>query len=102
MSASTGSIPPPLPEYETISPAFAAAIIAAGQLVYSHCKIHPNGKDVVYVFRDPLRIGDDLQHRYKAGTLPLVHAKFLSDVRANLMDEANRVKGGHHANKKAL
>jgi hypothetical protein len=102
MSASTSTNPHPLPEYETISPAFAAAIIAAGQLVYSHCKMHPNGKDVVYVFQDPLRIGDDLQHRYKAGTLPLVHAKFLSDVRTNLMEEANRVKGGHHASKKAL
>lgn len=96
MSASNISNPPPLPEYLTISPAFAAALIAAGQLVYSHCKLHPNGKDVVYVFEDPLHTGDELQRRYTAGVFPLVHAKLLADVRNNLMDEANRVKGGRH------
>src|ERR1035441_9340765 len=103
MSASNvSSTPPPLPEYETSSPAFAAALIAAGQLSYSHCKLHRNGKDVVFVFADPLSVGDQLRHRYTAGTLPLVHAKLLTDVRNNLMDEANRVRGGRHAKSKAL
>ncbi|MGD0467482.1 MAG: hypothetical protein ABSA54_03825 [Terriglobales bacterium] len=102
MSASSISNSPPLSEYETISPAFAAALIAAGQLVYSHCKFHRNGKDVVYVFQDPLRTGEELQRRYTAGVFPLVHAKLLADVRNNLMDEANRIKGGRRANHKAL
>lgn len=98
-ASNVSSTPPPLPEYETISPAFAAALIAAGQLSYSHCKLHRNGKDVVFVFQDPLAVGEELQHRYTAGTLPLVHAKLLADVRSNLMEEASRVKGGGHARK---
>ena len=102
-AANVRSSPPPLPqEFQTISSSLAAALIAAGQLNYSHCKLHRNAKDVIFVFQDPLGIGEELQRRYTTGTLPLVHAKLLADVRNNLMEEANRVKGGGHASNKAL
>jgi len=86
---------PPLPEelFETISPAFAAALIAAHQLSYSHCHSHRNGKDVVYAFADPLHVGEELQRRYTAGAFPLVHAKVLAEARSFLVDESKRVKG---------
>jgi hypothetical protein len=88
--------PTPLTEadsFETISPALAAALIAANQLTYSHCKLHRNNKDAVYVFRDPLHVGDELQRRYTAGVFPLVHAKLLADTRGFLSEESNRIKG---------
>ncbi len=89
--------PPPLDEiFETISPALAGALIAANQLAYSHCKLHANGKDAVFVFTDPLHVGDELQRRYTAGAFPLVHAKVLAEARGFLSDEAYRVKGGRH------
>lgn len=86
--------------FETISPALAAALIAADQLAYSHCKIHANNKDAVFVFRDPLHVGDELQRRYTAGVFPLVHAKMLAEARGFLADDSNRVKGGRHAKSK--
>ncbi len=85
--------------FETISPALAAAIIVADQLAYSHCKLHHNGKDAVFVFRDPLCIGEELQRRYTAGVFPLVHAKMLAEARGYLADESNRVKGRGHDKK---
>ena len=87
------------PSFETISPALAAALIAAQQLTYSHAKLHPNHKDVVYVFDDPLRVGAELQRRYNAGVLPSVHAKAVNEARGYLADECKRVKGGGHASK---
>jgi hypothetical protein len=81
--------------FETISPALAAALIAADQLAYSHCKIHRNGKDVIFVFEDPLKTGEELQRRYTAGVFPLVHAKMLAEARGYLADECARVRGGH-------
>jgi hypothetical protein len=95
--------PPPLNEtFETISPALAGAFIAANQLAYSHCKLHPNGSNVVFVFADPLHVGEELQRRYTAGAFPLVHAKVLAEARGFLADESNRIKGGRHAKSKAL
>ena len=92
--------PPLLDEaFETISLALAAALIAANQLNYSHCRTHSNGKDVIYVFLDPLRAGEELQRRYSAGAFPLVHAKVLSDARSFLVDESKRVKGVGNAQK---
>lgn len=93
---------PPLPDevFETISPAFAAALIAANQLSYSHCKAHHNGKDTIYVFVDPLRAGAELQRRYTAGAFPLVHAKVLADARSYLVDESKRAKEEGHARKR--
>jgi hypothetical protein len=93
--------PPPLTQetFETISPALAAALIAANQLSYSHCKLHANRKDAIFVFLDPMRIGEDLQRRYAAGAFPLVHAKMLAEARGFLADENSRVKGGGHAHK---
>jgi hypothetical protein len=91
------SSPHPLTEaqyFETISPALAAALIAADQLAYSRCKIHRNGKDVIFVFEDPLKLGEELQRRYTAGVFPLVHAKMLAEARGYLADECGRVKGG--------
>src|SRR5260370_5009239 len=91
---------PPLTEadsFETISPALAAALIAADQLAYSHCKLHPNGKDAVFIFRDPLHTGEELQRRYNAGVFPLVHAKMLAETRGFLADESNRIKASSHA-----
>jgi hypothetical protein len=104
MSASnvSSSTSPPSPFYETVSPPFAAALIAAGQLVYLNCKLHPNGKNVVYVFDDPLHIGEELQRRYATSIFPLVHPKLLADVRNKLMEDANRVKGGRDASKSSL
>ena len=95
----SSSASPPLAEefFETISPALAAALIAAAQLAYSHCKVNPNQKDAVLVFRDPLHTGEELQRRYTAGVLPTVHAKMLAEARGYLADECNRVKGGGHA-----
>ena len=93
---------PPLTDknsFETISPALAAALIAADQLAYSHCKFHANRKDVIFVFSDPLQNGEELQRRYAAGVLPLVHAKMLAEARGFLADESSRVKGGGHAKK---
>jgi hypothetical protein len=96
----SSSNPPPLTEeFETISPALAAALIAANQLSYSHCKLHRNAKDVIFVFKDPLCVGEELQRRYAAGAFPLVHAKMLAEARGYLADEHNRVKGGGHARK---
>lgn len=87
--------PPPLNEtFETISPALAGALIAANQLAYSHCKLHANSKDVIFIFADPLHVGDELQRRYTAGAFPLVHAKVLAEARGFLSDETYRVKGG--------
>jgi hypothetical protein len=95
-----GINPPPLTEeFETISPALAAALIAANQLSYSHCKLHSNRKDVIFVFRDPLRVGEELQRRYAAGAFPLVHAKMLAEARGFLADENSRVKGDGHGKK---
>lgn len=94
------STPPPLTEYfPTISPALAAALIAADQLAYSHCQLHSNGKDAIFFFKDPLHTGEELQRRYAAGVFPTVHAKMLADARGYLADESNRVKGGGHARK---
>jgi hypothetical protein len=92
---------PPLADdiFETISPALAAALIAANQLAYSHCKLHSNGKDAIFVFKDPLHIGEELQRRYAAGVLPPVHAKMLAEARGYLADETHRVKGGSRGNK---
>lgn len=91
---------PPLNEtFETISPALAGALIAANQLTYTHCKLHANGKDAIYVFADPLHVGEELQRRYTAGAFPLVHAKVLAEARGFLSDESSRVKGGSHARK---
>jgi hypothetical protein len=85
--------------FETISPALAAALIAADQLAYSHCKLHRNAKDAVFVFRDPLQIGEELQRRYNAGVFPLVHAKMLAETRGFLSEESTRVKGGRNVSK---
>jgi hypothetical protein len=95
----SSSTPTPLTQetFETISPALAAAFIAADQLAYSHCKLHRNGKDAVFVFHDPLHTGEELQRRYQAGVLPTVHAKMLAEARGFLADEHNRVKGSGHA-----
>jgi hypothetical protein len=94
------SNPPPLTEeFETISPALAAALIAANQLSYLHSKLHRNGKDTIYVFADPLHVGEELQRRYAAGAFPLVHAKMLAEARGYLADEHNRLKGGGNARK---
>jgi hypothetical protein len=91
---------PPLTDYfETISPALAAALIAADQLKYSHCELHRNGKDAVFFFQDPLHVGEELQRRYAAGVFPTVHAKMLAEARGYLADESNRVKGGGHERK---
>lgn len=95
----SGSPPTPEEVFETISPAFAAALIAATQLTYSHCKPHRNGKDMIYVFVDPLHYGEELQRRYTAGAFPLVHAKVLADARSFLVDESKRVREGGHATK---
>lgn len=85
---------PPLTEvFETLSPPLAAALIAASQLAYSHCYLHRNGKDVIFVFKDPLRNGEELQRRYQSGAFPLVHAKMLAEARLFLATENNRVKG---------
>jgi hypothetical protein len=95
--------PPPFNEtFETISPALAGALIAANQLAYSHCKLHANGKDAVFVFADSLHVGEELQRRYTAGAFPLVHAKVLAEARGFLADETYRVKGGRHAKSNAL
>ncbi len=85
------------PSFETISPAFAAALIAGQQLPYSHAKLHANRKDVVYVFDDPLRVGAELQRRYNAGLLPAVQAKAVNEARGYLAEECKRVKGVGHA-----
>jgi hypothetical protein len=100
---SPGNHPTPLTEadyFATISPALAAALIAADQLAYSHCKLHHNGKNAVFVFKDPLHVGEELQRRYTSGVFPLVHAKMLAEARGYLVDESNRVKGGRHASSK--
>jgi hypothetical protein len=96
MSTLPSGSPPSLTEalFETLSPALAAALIAAHQLNYSHCKLHPNGKDTIFVFQDPLHLGEELQRRYASGAFPLVHAKMFSEARAYLADEHNRVKKG--------
>ncbi len=100
---SSSSAPPPLNEtFETISPALAAALIAADQLPYSHCQLHRNGTNVIFVFKDPLHSGEELQRRYTAGVFPLVHAKMLAEARSYLADESTRIKGGRHAKSKAL
>ena len=95
--------PDPLPKptyyFETLSSALAAALIAADQLKYDHCKIHRNGKDAVFVFRDPTRVGEELQRRYRAGALPLVHANVLADARSFLVTESKRVREGGDARK---
>jgi len=97
--------PRPLPDsnyyFETISSALSAALIAAAadQLFYDHCKLHRNGKDAVFVFRDPSQVGEELQRRYKAGALPLVHAKVLADARSFLVTESKRVREGGNARK---
>lgn len=97
-SESPGNNTTPLTEeFVTISPALAAAIIVAGQLAYSHARLHANRKDVLFVFEDPLHIGEELQRRYQAGIFPLVHAKMLAEARGFLVDENNRVKGVRHA-----
>jgi hypothetical protein len=98
---SSGSAPPltEAESFETISPALAAALITADQLAYSHCNLHLNGKDAVFVFRDPLHTGEELQRRYTAGVLPTVHAKMLAEARGYLANESNRVKGGGRARK---
>ena len=88
--------------FETISPALAGALIAANQLAYSHCKLHSSGNHVLFVFADPLHVGEELQRRYTAGAFPLVHAKVLAEARSFLADESTRVKGGHYASKKSL
>jgi hypothetical protein len=85
--------------FETISPALAAALIAANQLAYSHCKLHANGRDTVFIFGDALHNGEELQRRYAAGAFPLVHPKMLAEARGYLADENVRVKGGGHANR---
>jgi hypothetical protein len=95
----SSSAPPLTETFETISPALAGALIAANQLAYSHCKLHANGKDAIYVFADPLHVGEELQRRYTAGVFPLVHAKVLAEARGYLADESNRLKGGGHAHK---
>jgi hypothetical protein len=100
MSDPPKTAPPPLNEtFETISPALAAALIVAGQLHYSHCNLHPDATRVIFVFEDPLHIGDELQRRYVAGLFPLVHAKMLAEARGYLADESYRLKGGRDANK---
>ncbi len=97
--------PPPHPpiqwqsppeSFDTISPALASALIAAGALSYSHAKLHSNGRDVVYTFADPARAGDELQRRYAVGAFPLVHAKVLAEARTFLADEAARVRNARH------
>lgn len=90
----SGDTPNPLTEYfATISPALAAAFIAAHQLVYSHCTLHRNGRDVTFFFEDPEHIGNELCRKYSAGTFPLVDAKMLADARSYLAKENNRLKG---------
>jgi hypothetical protein len=95
MRPEVSTTPTPLTEdiFETMSPALAAALIAAYQLSYSHCKLHANRKDVLFVFEDPLHIGGELRRRYTAGVFPLVHAKVLAEARVYLAEENNRVKG---------
>ena len=78
--------------YETISPALAAALIAASRLSYSHCTLHRNGRDVIFCFEDLLHVGDELAKRYASGTFPLVHPKMLADARVYLAEENNRLK----------
>ena len=96
----SSSNPPPLTaEFETISPALAAALIAADQLSYLRSELHRNGKDVIFVFDDPLHVGEEVQRRYNAGVFPRVHTKMLSEARGFLADECHRVKGGGHARK---
>ncbi len=102
-SAPEPASPIPLPEcsvFETTSPALAAALIAADRLAYSHCKLHRNAKDIIYVFDDPLQNGAELQRRYNAGAFPTVHAKMMTEARSYLADEGKRVKGGGHVNPK--
>lgn len=89
-----GSTPTPLPDnFQTISPALAAAFIAARQLTYSRCELHRNGRDVIFFFEDPEHIGDELRQKYSMGTFPLVDAKMLADARSYLAKENNRLKG---------
>ena len=96
----TNSPTPPLTEtFQTISPALAAALIAANQLTYAYCKLHANRKDAIFVFADPLHVGEELQRRYTAGVFPLVHAKLLAETRGFLADECYRVKGGNREQK---
>jgi hypothetical protein len=98
-SLSTNPTPSPGESFETISPGVAAAIIATGQLAYATCKFHSNGKDVVFIFHDPLHIGEELLRRYTSGIFPLCHAKMLAEAHGYLADERNRVKGVGHARK---
>jgi hypothetical protein len=83
--------------FETLSPPLAGALIAASALAYSHCYLHRNCKDAVFVFKDPLRVGEELQRRYQSGAFPLVHAKMLAEARLFLANENIRVKGEGHA-----
>jgi hypothetical protein len=96
--------PTPLSEadsFETISLAIAAAFIAADQLSYSHCKLQkPNSNYAVFIFRDPLHVGLELQRRYTAGLFPSVNPKILADARGYLTEQCNRMKGCSHANRK--
>lgn len=98
-AAADPSRKPPTPNdfFETISSSFAAALIAADQLSYFGCRFHRNGKDAVFVFRDPLHVGDELQRRYAAGVFPLVHPKILAEARGYLAEEAKKVREGGHA-----
>jgi hypothetical protein len=98
----TNPTPPPETEcFETRSTALAAALIAADQLRYSHCRIHDNGKDGFYVFRDPLHVGEELQRRYKALLFPTIHARVLAEARGFLVDDYKRVlKRVGHGRKK--
>lgn len=95
MRDSPSSTSAPLSEYfKTVSSALAAAIIASGSLSYSHAELHTNNRDVIFIFKDPCAQGEEIQRRYTACTLPMVHAKTLAEARGFLVDEITRIKQG--------
>jgi hypothetical protein len=99
------STAPPLIEhpFRTMSTSFAAAIVASNQLEFLRAELAANGREVVFVFEDPLAQGDDLHRRFDAGMFSRVEPKVLFSARGFLMDEMARLQGrGRHASTKAL
>jgi hypothetical protein len=95
------STPPPSPDnlFQTLSPALVSASIAARQLEYSHCTLHSNGPDVLFFFKAPHHLGDELLQKYAVGTFPLVDPHVFSDARSFLAKENLRLKEGAHVKK---
>jgi hypothetical protein len=97
----TPTASPPTTEntFRTPSTSFAAALVAANALEYSHPEMGATG--VVFVFHDPATQGDLLRRRFDAGMFPRVDARVLFSARGFLIDEMARLSGkGKHRGSK--